>query len=611
MKDPYFFLSEPFTIGSVKVIPSLRNVELTNGQTTELSQRQMQGLLELAKNYGEVVERAKMHEILCLTEEGLRDPGALSHHIGAIRKAFGDSSKQALYIKTVRGLGYCLLQEPKPLLEQRSLEIGISKGWADNSISSKPESRSRPLAPVTAFAVVVLALIGIVSTQLTWSTGSSTLNPKTKVLEHSISQTQAKMREQSQDNGAVTNIDPEFDDKNVDINGTVSYQQRLKTLSFDQLRKQHLLIFKNNELSEQRKSTLLWLVGKEYFRFSDWHTSVKALTQSIAIQRGLDTQKDPLQLSQSLTSLAQVRSRVTQNIDSSRELLLEAKSLLDKHSINTQEAAQVLAIQASLLGFADDNLGAEALLREAIKIAQSLTPTPIDKLVQFNTQLVGILGKLGRFSEAMALVNRVLGAESERLGADNIRIVPIMSEYADLLAKSGNHRASREVYDRAVVIMQNSVASTHPMVRHMKLALAKVFVELNDFEQASVHYKDVIELESELKNKSPLRLSNLKLGLSDVLIGAQKPEQAYKEAVEAVHLIEQQLEQQEPVPAWMRYTADSIHGAALIEIGECGAGTRLIQNAVNQMFRDGVTDPRISSSIHERKNYYQNSGPCA
>ena len=159
--------------------------------------------------------------------------------------------------------------------------------------------------------------------------------------------------------------------------------------------------------------------------------------------------------------------------------------------------------------------------------------------------------------------------------------------------------------------MQNSVASTHPRLRHVKLSLAKVLVELNEFEQAGIQYKDLIESEAVLKNKSPLRLSNLKLGLSDALIGAQKTEQAYKEAVEAVYLIEQQLQRQEPVPDWMRYTADSIHGAALIEIGECGAGARLIQNAVNQMFRDGVSDPRISARIHERKSYYEHFGPCA
>ena len=611
MKNSYFFLTKPFVIGSVKVIPALRKVELKSGQTTELSQRQMQGLFELVKNYGEVVERGKMHEILCLTEEGLRDPGALSHHISAIRKAFGDSSKQAKYIKTVRGLGYCLLQEPKSLSDEQRLAVAMPKDLGETSFFTKSTASSRPLSSVTAFTIAAVALIGIVYTQLTWPTGVRAISPKTKLSEYSVLPTQAKILEHRQDGGVANDIEAKFENKDVDIDAIAIYQRHLKLLSLHQLRKQHLLILENSELSERQKSSQLWLVGKEYFRFSDWQASRKAFNESIDIQRSLGTHKDPLQLSHALTSLAQVRSLIAQHIDSSRELLLEAKNLLSEHSINTEESAQILSVHAGLLGFADDYLGAEALLREAIQIAQSLNPAPIDKLVRFNTQLVGVLGQLGHFNEATALVNRVLGAETMRLGADNILIVPIMSEYADLLAKSGNHQASIEVYHRAIAIMQNSVASTHPRLRHVKLSLAKVLVELNEFEQAGIQYKDLIESEAVLKNKSPLRLSNLKLGLSDALIGAQKTEQAYKEAVEAVYLIEQQLQRQEPVPDWMRYTADSIHGAALIEIGKCGAGARLIQNAVNQMFRDGVSDPRISARIHERKSYYEHFGPCA
>ena len=92
-QDKQRFETTTFYVGGVKVEPMLRRITAVDGAMSEVSQRQLAAIVELAQAFDAVVSRAKMHEILCLTKEGLRDRGALSQHIGIIRRAFGDSSK--------------------------------------------------------------------------------------------------------------------------------------------------------------------------------------------------------------------------------------------------------------------------------------------------------------------------------------------------------------------------------------------------------------------------------------------------------------------------------------------------------------------------------------
>ena len=100
----------------------------------------------------------------------------------------------------------------------------------------------------------------------------------------------------------------------------------------------------------------------------------------------------------------------------------------------------------------------------------------------------------------------------------------------------------------------------------------------------------------------PVRLSHLKLRLSDALIKARQPVEAYEQVKVALNLIENQ----DNVPDWLKYSAKSLHGATLIELGRCAKGMRLLDNSVDEMFLDRVTDPRIASKIHARKESLSN-----
>lgn len=120
--------SGTFYIGDVKIEPAINAISTRGGLTRKISSRQMSALTKLAMNYGQVVSRADMHQILCLSQEGHRDRAALSHHIGKIRRELGDTGRESKFIQTIRGGGYYLLQEPKlepPLVWEDSPYRGL------------------------------------------------------------------------------------------------------------------------------------------------------------------------------------------------------------------------------------------------------------------------------------------------------------------------------------------------------------------------------------------------------------------------------------------------------------------------------------------------------
>ena len=613
--EKHCFLTHVFKVGSATVTPTLRRVTLDDGVSTELSPSQFLAVVELVENYGQVVVLDRLYETLCLSDEDSRDHEVLSKHMAVIRKAFGDLSNPPRYIKNISERGYCLMQKPvfdctrqsDFKLRHNNVSLKLYSYWRKRAARFHPLLKFRDLVilAVLVFFGVMLSHSGLLDQLNLDSKASLIALPdampdvyKVKLLSEAQSTIPSFQR---QPNTKVYQTGKKLDDSyNVS-------KIEIGQPGYKKLREYYSLVIADNDMPKGRKSVYFWRLGVAFMQYSDWQSSESALIDSIKLQRSLGDEVNPLLLSQALTRLAQVRTFLAQDIDGSRELLLEAINLLEDNSIRNRQSAEVLFIHAYLSIFSDNLVNAEALLREAINIVQSSTNSQQAVLARFHTSLIRVLGLQGRYVEATELANDVLAAESARIGSADMGLVPVLLEYAELLAESGDLFESKVQYRRALDILEVSVPDTDKWVRATRTRLANVLVKSGDYAKASSLYRDAIETESRLENRSVIRLSGLKLSLSDALLGASQPHEANTEAVAAIKL----LDQQEQVPDWMVYVADSVYGATLMELGECELGVKLVRSAVNKMFRDGVSDPRIASRIHERKSYYEQFGPCA
>lgn len=579
------FEREPFYVGSVLVEPMLLRVTKPNGGVTELSMRQIKALALLAHKYGEVVSRNQIHGVLCLSEEGQRDRGALSQHIKIIRRAFGDSSKDSRYIKTVRLQGYYLLIEPVFAESPKSSSIqpemrnnaATGSGWLSQYLSVPWRSLTNDRRLVIKLATFSFCITFILS---------------------AFTLFEASIANQSQSN---ENAEAALSRNN--------YSHELENSKGDTefLRKKLQTILSDSQISGSVKASLLLAVGDRFMLLNDWEFSQRALKASLILQRRQPDAAKSLQLAWTLTKLAQVKSVDARDIDDSRELLLEAAQLIREQPQTVLEHARILGIHAGLFEFDNDLAGTESLLRKSISIASEKVQSHDPFLLNLQTRLAKNLTLQSNFIQAQELTQTVLLEAQSNFSEESIELLPILNQSAFLASKQGYHREAVRRYKKVLSILKDRSFYQYDEALHARHSLAKSLLAAGEGESSIATYLNLIN-DLNLRNPpaNPLALANLRLGLSDALIEVKRPMDAYQEIQKTSTI----LEDQSRVPDWLHYSLNSLHGAVLIELGNCSKGLQLINDTVDQMFLDKVTDPRISSQVYARKNHYS-SGHCA
>lgn len=579
------FEREAFYVGSVLVEPMLLRVTSKDGDVTELSMRQIKAVALLARKYGKVVSRNQIHGVLCLSEEGQRDRGALSQHIKIIRRAFGDTSKDSKYIKTVRLQGYYLLIEP--VFEESPKFLAIQPQVRKNAATGSGWLTRYLTVPWRSLAkdrrlVMQLGMFGFCITFF--------------LSAFSVFDASTAGQSQSNENvGAALT--------------TNNYTREFETSKGDTefLKKKLQTILSDNRISSRVKASQLLAIGDTFMSLKDWDFSQRALKASLILQRRQPETAKSLLLAWTLTKLAQVKSVEARNINDSRELLLEAAQLIREQPQALLEHARILGIHASLFEFDNDLAGTESLLRKSIRIATEKVPDNDHFLLNLQTRLARNLTLQSNFIEAQELTQTVLLAAQSPVSEKRIELLPILNQSAFLASKQGNHREAVRRYKRVLSILEDRSFYQYDEALHVRHDLAKSLLAAGEVKSSIATYIDLIN-DLNLRNPpaNPIALANLRLGLSGALIEVKRPVDAYREIQKTSTI----LESQSRVPDWLHYSLSSLHGAVLIELGNCPKGIQLINDTVDQMFLDKVTDSRISSQIYDRKNRYD-SGQCA
>jgi two-component system alkaline phosphatase synthesis response regulator PhoP len=97
-------------LGELKVFPD-RYEEFFDEQQLELTPKEFELLLYLAKNKGRVLTRDQLLSAVW-NYDFAGDSRIVDVHISHLREKIEKDTKKPLYIKTIRGLGY-KLEEPK------------------------------------------------------------------------------------------------------------------------------------------------------------------------------------------------------------------------------------------------------------------------------------------------------------------------------------------------------------------------------------------------------------------------------------------------------------------------------------------------------------------
>lgn len=584
------FTDAVFQIGEVRIEPALGIITAANGNVTEVSQRQTRAIIELAENYGKVVSRARMHEILCLTEEGFRDKGALSHHISIIRKAFGDSATKPRYIKTVRAKGYFLMIEPSALTEVTG-RANLDQKIKTNSSKTQPSRRLISRAWKTTIVIAASSIMGVSSSQSIHKTTAIAAQPVPNTAtyeDYPYAQTDDILIEA------------------IAANARDGSTQSRETISRN-LIQNYRFVMEDNIISLRKKAAQLFTIGNALMCAQEWEASSQALKDALSIWRSQVNRPNNVQMALTLTSLAQVQSMVAQNLNGSKEMLIEAQNLMREVPLARIDLAKMLFTHAALFMFDGDSVGAESLLREALDYAQSKPIENRELIVFLKVSLARSLTMQSKLTEAEQLIEPLLSSRSLYQGNRDQELILVLSQYGDLLTKMDKHSESAEQFQKVLDLYAQYFSNDSVYMIDGRYKLANALLQAEEVDQAIEQFSELIETYTQRERFNPLALSNFKLKVSTAFLKSKKPVKAYQQIQEAIQIIDSQ----EKAPNWIHYSAMSLHGAALIELGECKKGQKLIKKTVEQMFLDSYSEPEVSSAIYQRKAHYEKLAPCA
>ncbi|MEO0972942.1 MAG: hypothetical protein AAFX85_07585, partial [Pseudomonadota bacterium] len=372
--------------------------------------------------------------------------------------------------------------------------------------------------------------------------------------------------------------------------------------SADALERARREVLDNAFLSDAQKTQRLMPIAEGFMCLQDWPRSTRTFEELLALERRRP-EPDPHTMARALTGLARVTSVVAQSIEGSRVLLVEAAQWTRRDTVTDLQRVALWTAQADLMEFATDLVRADALLEEAIRVLEGQPSSDPQHLLQLQNRRARVLIARGDLRAADALVVRLRQQASEWLRHDDPRLAPLLTTHGQLLEAHLQYERAVDLYALAVERLEPHYADTDGRLIHARLALAQALSRAGDSVAAVALYRRIINHVESKDARNVVGLSGLHVDLSNALLAARQPQRAYQHIRRALVSIEGRTD----APDWLRYSANSVYGAVLIELGRCTEGLQRLEETLDDLLLHGVDDPRITDDIHARRARYEGS----
>ena len=239
----------------------------------------------------------------------------------------------------------------------------------------------------------------------------------------------------------------------------------------------------------QLQAQLLSVTGRAYAALGHFERADNALREALRL-REKNPQTPPLQLTESLTRLAEVLTRRAQYEEAQRlfERALSVRKLVPDDTAEPQESTVLNGLAVCLL-----RLGQFEEAATAAETALGLTRAGEVRAKSLQL-LTGIYGSLGDYEKAEAYGVDAVAASREFFGPKHIEVAGALTNLAIITSRKEYPATAIEYFREALEISRAVQGERHPSVAQTRLNLGSALSRIGGYEEATSHYLDALEI---------------------------------------------------------------------------------------------------------------------
>lgn len=132
--------------------------------------------------------------------------------------------------------------------------------------------------------------------------------------------------------------------------------------------------------------------------------------------------------------------------------------------------------------------------KRALEIREKALPRNDQRIGNSLIYLIDIYTAKRDFGKAKEMLLRLLQHQTERFGADHVKLAATLERLGVLHYRDGENRKAEDAYKRALALNEKEYGPDHVEVAHSLYGLAELYRALRDFERASPFYRRALKI---------------------------------------------------------------------------------------------------------------------
>lgn len=160
------------------------------------------------------------------------------------------------------------------------------------------------------------------------------------------------------------------------------------------------------------------------------------------------------------------------------------------------ELKEASDLTESVVKLIDEKRYGEALAsaKRALEIRERLLPSDDPRIGNSLIYLIDIYTAKRDFSKAKEMLLRLLQHQTERFGAEHVKLAPTLERLAVHHFRDRENSKAEDAYKRAVALKEKEYGTDHVEVAHALFGLAELYRALRDFKLASPFYRRALRI---------------------------------------------------------------------------------------------------------------------